>query len=102
MGHHVGVRILDVLVLRERGFKRETKLLNMLLFIKSNLWKVCVISEYIWYEMWEFTYVTSHLKQFITSTKQSNFYVMKFLAFTLLTLLKSSLKRVSLITNRFL
>ena len=42
MGQHVGVRILDVLVLRERGFKRETKLLNMLLFIKSNLWKVCI------------------------------------------------------------
>jgi len=39
MGHHVGTRILDVLVVRERGFKRETKLLNMLLFIKSNLWK---------------------------------------------------------------
>ena len=51
MGHHVGVRILDVLVLRERGFKRETKLLNMLLFIKSNLWKVRVISGYTGYEM---------------------------------------------------
>jgi len=39
MGQHVGYRILDVLVLRERGFKRETKLLQMLLFIKTNLWK---------------------------------------------------------------
>ena len=45
MGYHVGARILDVLVLRERGFKRETKLLNMLLFVKSNVWKV---SEQIW------------------------------------------------------
>ena len=59
MGHHVGVRILDVLVLRERGFKRETKLLNMLLFIKSNLWKVRVTSKYICYEIWEGTYVSS-------------------------------------------
>ena len=41
MGQHVGVRILDVLFVRERGFKRETKLLNMLLFIKANVWKVC-------------------------------------------------------------
>ncbi len=40
MGQHVGVRILDVLLLREKGFRRETKLLNMLIFIKSNLWRV--------------------------------------------------------------
>ena len=40
LGYHVGVRILDVLFMRERNLKRETKLLNMLLFIKSNLWKV--------------------------------------------------------------
>ncbi|XP_013409614.1 trafficking protein particle complex subunit 5 [Lingula anatina] len=39
MGHHVGVRMLDILFLRERTFKREVKLLNMLLFIKTNLWK---------------------------------------------------------------
>lgn len=39
MGQHVGERILDVLVLREKGFKRETKLLDMLIFIKSKLWK---------------------------------------------------------------
>ncbi|XP_064606621.1 trafficking protein particle complex subunit 5-like [Liolophura sinensis] len=39
MGHHVGSRVLDVMFVREKGFKRETKLLNMLLFIKSNLWK---------------------------------------------------------------
>ncbi|XP_041475355.1 trafficking protein particle complex subunit 5-like [Lytechinus variegatus] len=40
MGQHVGVRILDLLFIRERGLKRETKLLNILLFIKSNVWKV--------------------------------------------------------------
>jgi hypothetical protein len=40
MGQHVGVRILDVLVVRERGFKRETKLLQILIFVKATLWKV--------------------------------------------------------------
>ncbi|XP_022087724.1 trafficking protein particle complex subunit 5-like [Acanthaster planci] len=40
MGQHVGVRILDLLFIREKGLKRETKLLNILLFIKSNVWKV--------------------------------------------------------------
>jgi hypothetical protein len=39
MGHQVGTRILDLLVLRERGFKRETKLLQILIFVKSTLWK---------------------------------------------------------------
>jgi len=39
LGHHVGVRILDLLFVREKNFKRETKLLNMLLLIKSTLWK---------------------------------------------------------------
>jgi len=40
LGQHVGTRILDVLVVRERGFKRETKLLQILIFVKSTLWKV--------------------------------------------------------------
>lgn len=40
MGQHVGQRVLDMLVLREKGYKRETKLLNILIFIKSNVWKV--------------------------------------------------------------
>ena len=42
LGQHVGVRILDLLFIREKGLKRETKLLNILLFIKSNVWKVCI------------------------------------------------------------
>jgi hypothetical protein len=37
----VGVRILDVVFFREKNFKRETKVVNMLNFIKGNLWKVC-------------------------------------------------------------
>ncbi|EDO27087.1 predicted protein [Nematostella vectensis] len=39
LGQHVGARILDVLVLREKGLKREVRVLNILLFIKSVLWK---------------------------------------------------------------
>uniref|UniRef100_A0A1I7XBR4 Trafficking protein particle complex subunit 5 n=1 Tax=Heterorhabditis bacteriophora TaxID=37862 RepID=A0A1I7XBR4_HETBA len=38
-GESVGVRMLDVITLRERGYKRETKLLGMLMFIKSTVWK---------------------------------------------------------------
>lgn len=34
MGQRVGASLLDVLVLREKNGKRETKLLNMLLFVK--------------------------------------------------------------------
>ncbi|XP_052238495.1 trafficking protein particle complex subunit 5-like [Dreissena polymorpha] len=40
LGQHVGNHLLDVLFLRERGFKRETKHLNMLLFIKRTFWRV--------------------------------------------------------------
>ncbi|XP_064625577.1 trafficking protein particle complex subunit 5-like [Lineus longissimus] len=39
LGQHVGVRILDVVFFREKNFKRETKVVNMLNFIKGNLWK---------------------------------------------------------------
>ena len=40
MGQHVGSHLLDILFVREKGFKREIKLLSMLIFIKSNFWKV--------------------------------------------------------------
>ncbi|XP_043939425.1 trafficking protein particle complex subunit 5 isoform X3 [Protopterus annectens] len=39
LGQQVGVRILDSLVLREKNGKRETKVINILLFIKVNVWK---------------------------------------------------------------
>lgn len=45
MGQHVGARILEVLVVRERSYKREIKLLNILLFIKSNVWKVSCLAN---------------------------------------------------------
>jgi trafficking protein particle complex subunit 5 len=41
LGYDVGSRLLDLYVFREKNSKRETKLINMLLFIKSTLWKVC-------------------------------------------------------------
>ena len=39
VGYQVGSRMLDVVVVRERSSKRETKMLNALLLIKSTLWK---------------------------------------------------------------
>ncbi|CAH3179098.1 unnamed protein product [Porites evermanni] len=39
LGQQVGSRVLDVLVLREKGMKREVRVLNILLFIKSVFWK---------------------------------------------------------------
>ncbi|KAL3869420.1 hypothetical protein ACJMK2_042108 [Sinanodonta woodiana] len=39
LGQHVGSHLLDVLFVREKGYKREIKLLNMLLFIKGNFWR---------------------------------------------------------------
>ncbi|XP_003700411.1 trafficking protein particle complex subunit 5 [Megachile rotundata] len=39
LGAEVGHRITDLLVVREKGGKREIKLLNILLFIKSTVWK---------------------------------------------------------------
>ena len=41
MGHHVGYRMIDVLCLRDKGGRyRETRMVNMLLYIKTTLWKV--------------------------------------------------------------
>lgn len=39
MGQEVGVKLIDLYFVREKSCKRETKLLNMLLFIKTTLWK---------------------------------------------------------------
>ena len=39
VGWQVGARIVDVLCVRDRSSKRETKLLNVLLMVKSTLWK---------------------------------------------------------------
>merc|ERR1711976_361029 len=39
LGQQVGARILDIVFVREKAARRETKLLNVLLFVKSTLWK---------------------------------------------------------------
>ncbi|KAK8741793.1 hypothetical protein OTU49_002402 [Cherax quadricarinatus] len=39
LGERVGVRMVELLFVRERNYKRETKLLNILLFVKGTLWK---------------------------------------------------------------
>ena len=46
LGQQVGSRVLDVLVVREKGMKREIRVLNILLFVKSVLWKVCLLIIY--------------------------------------------------------
>lgn len=45
LGRNVGVKLIDLYFVRERNGKRETKLLNILLFIKSTLWKVIFVQE---------------------------------------------------------
>ncbi|CAG9862286.1 unnamed protein product [Phyllotreta striolata] len=39
LGKRIGVKLIDLYFMRERGGKREIKLLNILLFVKSTLWK---------------------------------------------------------------
>lgn len=39
LGWQVGARLVDLLFVRERASRRETKLLNVLIMIKSTLWK---------------------------------------------------------------
>ncbi|KAK9502278.1 hypothetical protein O3M35_011077 [Rhynocoris fuscipes] len=39
MGQEVGIKLIDLYFMREKNGKREIKLLNMLLFIKTTLWK---------------------------------------------------------------
>ncbi|NXX62571.1 TPPC5 protein, partial [Scopus umbretta] len=39
LGHQVGLRVLDALVAREKSGRRETKVLNVLLFVKGPVWR---------------------------------------------------------------
>ena len=45
MGWQVGARIVDLLFVRERAARRETKLLNVLLMVKSTVWKALFSKE---------------------------------------------------------
>lgn len=38
-GYKVGLRMLELVLFRDRNLKRETRLLQMLLFINTTLWK---------------------------------------------------------------
>lgn len=40
LGYNVGSKLVDLYVFREKNSKRETKLNNMLMFVKTTLWKV--------------------------------------------------------------
>ena len=55
MGKSIGSRMLDVLVLREKGYKRETRIINVLLFIKTTVWKVseCLLLFTIFMVLWK-------------------------------------------------
>lgn len=39
LGQDVGTRLIDLYIVRERNAKRELKLINMLLLVKTTLWK---------------------------------------------------------------
>jgi hypothetical protein len=39
-GYSIGEKVLELCSLREKGFKRETKIVNMLQFIHNNVWKM--------------------------------------------------------------
>ena len=39
MGYHVGERLLNPIFIRDKQFKRETRLINILIFIKNSVWK---------------------------------------------------------------
>ena len=39
MGYHVGQRVVDILFIREKNYKREVRLINMLMFVKNSVWK---------------------------------------------------------------
>ena len=38
-GYHVGIRILELVCWREKNSKRETRIIGILVFIQTNVWK---------------------------------------------------------------
>lgn len=40
LGYDVGTRVTDLYIVRDKNSKRETRLINILLFIKGTIWKV--------------------------------------------------------------
>jgi len=38
MGYHVGQRVIDSMFIRDKNYKREIRLINMLVFIRTKVW----------------------------------------------------------------
>uniref|UniRef100_T1K5T1 Trafficking protein particle complex subunit 5 n=1 Tax=Tetranychus urticae TaxID=32264 RepID=T1K5T1_TETUR len=45
MGYHVVQRLVDLTFIREKNYKRKTKLIKILIFIKTNLWKTLFVKD---------------------------------------------------------
>lgn len=44
-GRHIGYRIIDLIVNRDKNFRRETRVINMLMFIKTVFWRALFNKE---------------------------------------------------------
>lgn len=44
-GKHIGYRIVDLIVTRDKNFRRETRVINMLMFIKTVFWRALFNKE---------------------------------------------------------
>jgi hypothetical protein len=44
-GRHIGYRIIDLIVNREKNYRRETRIINMLMFIKTVFWRALFNKE---------------------------------------------------------
>ncbi|CAG2107958.1 unnamed protein product [Medioppia subpectinata] len=38
MGYRVGQRVMDAMAIREKNFKRETRIINLLVFLRTKVW----------------------------------------------------------------
>ena len=47
LGQHVGKSVADIHMYRDKGFKREVRLLRMLMFITTSVWKVLLCAFYL-------------------------------------------------------
>merc|ERR1712240_670126 len=65
LGFQVGARILDLMFVRDRAAKRELKLLNALLMVKTTLWKSLSLPETRFLEIRIFGYPFSYIHRHI-------------------------------------
>lgn len=45
LGKHIGYRIVDLIIARDKNFRRETRVTNMLMFIKTVFWRTLFNKE---------------------------------------------------------